>query len=183
MREIIFSSFDPSFTAWGAAKLRYKPDVNELEVLDLKLTTTELLKSKTTRKSSDNLRRAVQLHEAMVAHTRGSAVAFTEVPSGGQSASAVYSFGIVVGLLASCPIPLIQVQPHETKLAAVGTKTASKEEMIEWAVENFPDAPWLRHRGKIIKANEHLADAVAAGHAGLRTDDFKRMIAMARAAA
>lgn len=183
MREIIFSSFDPSFTSWGNAKLRYKPDVNELEVLDLVLIPTQKRSGKTVRVSSDNLRRASELYEAMVLHTKGSAVAFTEVPSGGQSASAVYSFGIVVGLLAACPIPLIQIQQHETKLAAVGTKTASKEEMIEWATESFPDAPWLYQGKRLLKANEHLADAVAVGHAGIRTDDFKRLLAMARAAA
>jgi Holliday junction resolvasome RuvABC endonuclease subunit len=92
-----------------------------------------------------------------------------------------------IGILAGCPKPLFQIQPSETKLATVGTKTASKEEMIEWAVEAYPNAPWFRLRdkpgGKIIAKNEHIADALAVVHAGLETDQFAQFMTMYRSAA
>lgn len=60
------------------------------------------------------------------------------------------SNGICVGVLAACPVPLIQVSPTETKLAAVGDKGASKTVMIGWAVGEYQDAPRLRQRGRLM---------------------------------
>ena len=96
-----------------------------------------------------------------------------ELPVGSQTARAMASYGICVGIIASITTPLIQVTPLEVKLAATGSKTATKSEMINWAVEQFPDAAWLKHGGKLTSKNEHIADALGAIYAGVKTDQFK----------
>jgi hypothetical protein len=160
-------------------------DIHQIDAMDL--IVTEKATGKTVRQGSDDLRRASELHRAFQSIVKECRVVFAEVPSGGQSARAVYGFGIAVGILASCPVPIIQVMPSEAKMAAVGTKTASKEEMIEWATEKYPNAPWLRARNKpdgaFTTANEHLADACAIIHAGIKTDQFRQLISLLASAA
>lgn len=157
----------------------------EIEALDL--IETEKQKGKMVRQNSDDLRRAQDIAVRFKAFVSDCTLCFSEIPSGAQSARAALSFGIAIGILANCPIPLIQVMPSETKLAAVGTKTASKEEMIEWAMQKYPTAAWktVKRHGVMepTEKNEHLADAVAIGHAGVKTDEFRRMMAMWKAAA
>jgi Holliday junction resolvasome RuvABC endonuclease subunit len=169
---------DGSMSNFGLASAWLKRADLSIKVDGLRLIETERRVNKIVRQNSDDLRRARELHKDFTLEARQYAIAFAEVPTGAQSARAMYSNGITVAILASCPIPLIEVQPTETKIATVGTKTASKEEMIEWAVEKYPDAPWIRHNGKIVKKNEHLADAIAVIHAGIRTDVFQQLLAM-----
>jgi Holliday junction resolvasome RuvABC endonuclease subunit len=179
---------DPSLSNFGLARLHLDLTAFKLKVHDLHLIETEKRASKTVRQNSDDLRRCQEIvreYHKLVLDWEPAAV-FAEIPTGAQSARAMYAFGTVVGMLASCPIRPIQVQPFETKLATVGTKTASKEEMIEWAVETYPDAPWLRderngkNKGRILNSNEHLADAVAIAHAGIVTDQFQQLIDLMR---
>jgi Holliday junction resolvasome RuvABC endonuclease subunit len=122
------------------------------------------------------------MHEAC----KGALFAVSEVPMGAQSARAALAFGMVIGMLANLPVPLIQVSPLEVKMAAVGHRQAAKEEMIAWAVEKYPAAAWrlqdkngAKHKKGDLKAdNEHLADAIAVAEAGLLTDQFKQAVAM-----
>ncbi len=120
-------------------------------------------------------------------HAEGCAVAISEVPSGAQSARAAFMLGSVVGVLASCPVPLIQVSPIEVKKATVGKKTASKQEMIDWAVARYPDLPWLRRKSRgelvLVNKNEHLADAVATLHCGVQSVQFAQLRALMNSAA
>lgn len=182
MSKIKVAGIDPALKNFGIAKAFVDLDTLEVEIDSLKLIQTERKVSKQVRQNSDDLRRATEISDEYRRYVKDCTVVFAEIPTGGQSADAVKSFGISIGLLAACPVPLIQVQPSETKLAAVGTKTASKAEMIEWAEEAYPNAPWLRRKsaGKLVMMNdnEHLADATAVIHAGLRTDEFKRLLAM-----
>jgi Holliday junction resolvasome RuvABC endonuclease subunit len=178
------AAIDPSLRNFGLARLLLNLDDMSFHVEALKLIETEKDGAKQVRKSSDNLRRAeeitLEVHEWM----KGATVCFAEIPSGAQSAAASHALGIALGICASIRIsnvPLIQVQPTETKLHTVGTKTASKEEMIEWATEVFPKAPWLRKSGRVLAKNEHLADAVAIAHAGVKTTEFRQLMAMMRA--
>lgn len=178
---------DPSLRNMGLAIMELDLESMKLNVSALTLARTERSKGKKVRVSSDDLRAAKEMCGALATAADGVAVGFAEVPSGAQSARGALSNGIAIGILASSPVPLIEVTPTEVKLATVGTKTASKEEMIEWAMEAYPDAPWLmrKHNGilKPIADNEHLADACAVVHAGIRTDDFKRLVAMTRGTA
>lgn len=190
MTKIKFAALDGAVANFGIALLAYDTETDELEVLDLLLHKTEKTKIKQTRVSSDDLRRAQEQAVHLRNALDGCALVFGEVPSGGKDAKATRAFGIVTGLYASVAQPFQEVTPSEVKMAAVGTSTASKEEMIEWAVEKFPNAPWRRakqngpkiKKGALTADNEHLADAVAIGHAGINTPVFKQMLSMFKAA-
>lgn len=184
MSKIRIVGLDPSMANFGMSFMHLDLNTLELSLEELLLIETEKKANKVVRQNSDDLRRCQEItslyHKAILGF--GASFAFSEVPTGAQSARAMLANGIVLGILASCPVPLIQVQPTETKMATVGTKTASKEEMIEWAAETYPDAPWLRHKSKgrmvLTNKNEHLADATAVVHAGLKTDQFQQVRAL-----
>lgn len=181
---------DPSMSNFGIAKATLDTDSMTFALDDLVLVKTEpehdKRARKVVRKNSEDLERARLLHKGIIEHTKSAALAFAEVPVGSQSARAMASYGMCLGILAACPIPLIQVTPTEVKLAGAGIKTASKEEMIAWALKKYPGANWLRYQqnGKGFKkddpssANEHLADATAAIEAGILTDQFRQTVAM-----
>lgn len=189
MSVISVVGIDPSLRNFGLSKAIIHLDTLKIQVLDLKLSVPDGLEKsakKVVRKNSDDLRRARIQQRAMVEFCQGSQLAFVEVPVGSQSARAMASYGICVGVLASCPISMIEVTPTEVKLAATGSKVASKMQMIEWAIETHPDAPWLtrKQKGEIVpvQANEHLADSVAAIHAGIMTEQFSQLISLLKAA-
>jgi hypothetical protein len=155
-----------------------------VECQNLTLVSTSGQDRKVVRKSSDELRRAKELHTALIRHCVGAQFAFVEVPSGSQSASAARSLGIAVGVLAACPIPIIEVSPMEVKRAVVANPKIKvpKAYIIDWAVKRWPQAPWLRANGRvdgrIILDNEHLADALATVMAGIATPEFTRLLAL-----
>jgi hypothetical protein len=170
-----------------------KLDTMQFGIEKLVTIDTEKDKSKQVRRSSDDLVRCQKIIEVYHELVRPCTVVFAEIPTGAQSARAAFSFGAVTALVASCPVPVIQVQPSETKMATVGTKTASKEEMIEWANEAYPHGPFerypkdkfvkgklIRRAGDIVDSEEHVCDAVAVAHAGIRTDQFKQLLALWR---
>lgn len=189
MSKIKVIGIDPSLRNMGFCKGTIDLDTLQVEVTDVILVETEANKktAKVVRKNCDDLDRAKLLHDAIVRECAGHALAFVEVPVGSQSARAMASYGICVGVLAACPIPMIQVTPSEVKLAATGSKHAAKQEMIEWAFAKYPDAPWLavNRGGKKVPTlnNEHLADATAAIHAGVLTDQFRQAAMMMKALA
>lgn len=177
---------DAAFANTGLALAYYDVDSETVEVADLRLIKTEADKAgkKVVRKNSDDLRRAAEVivgsDKALVDHQP--AFAFAEVPTGAQSARAAWALGIAVGLIAhtASKVPLIQVTPKEVK-DVTGEKFPDKAQMIDWAVRKHPNAPWPKRGGKIVAGQaEHLADAVAAIHAGLQTDEFRRAVSMIR---
>lgn len=186
MRTIKVLGIDMAFENMGLVFAEV--DVMTCEVVSvtgLKLVKTQKGKdSKQVRKSSDDLRRARELHQAIVEASRGVGLAMAEVPGGSQSARAAKTLGIATGVLASVQCPLIEVSPDEVKLASVGSKTASKEDMRQWAHEKFPSAGWITRKlkGEFVPTNdnEHLADALAAIYAGVQTPAFKSAVAMLR---
>jgi Holliday junction resolvasome RuvABC endonuclease subunit len=185
---------DPSLTHTGIAIMEYDTDTRGLDVSELRLIVTENQKGKQVRQNSDDLRRAREIVAGMHAACEGALFAVSEIPMGAQSARAATAFGMVIGMLANLPVPLIQVSPLEVKMAAVGHRQASKEEMIEWASTKHPNANWIRQEkngrvktklgfkewkvGDLVNDNEHLADAVAVCEAGTLTDQFKQAVAM-----
>ena len=151
-------------------------------VVNLHLNKTTPTTDKKMRKSYDDLAR-FQSHWLCLRNTIeefNCEVAFGEVPSGAQDARAAFAFGGVTAMYACLPIPFIPVYPLEVKEAATGFKHADKEDMIEWGYKKFPDAGWLTSKrsnkmdiktkeGLYLKnENEHLADAVAVGFAGIK---------------
>jgi Holliday junction resolvasome RuvABC endonuclease subunit len=200
---IIAVGIDAAFANMGFARVRITGSslqTLQVQCLGLSLTQTEGDgKRRVVRKSSEELLRARQLHAAMHEACRGATFAFVEVPSGSQSAAAARSLGIAVGVLAGCPIAIIEVSPMEVKAAVAGkrvVKGASKADIIAWAAAKWPDAPWQRapHKatvmnkktgqrislpaGRLLADNEHCADAMASVMAGIATPEFQRLLAM-----
>jgi len=183
--EIKIASFDPSLRNWGVALTSFNTDTGEILVSKLNLIQPDTIPKKElkgVRKSSDDLRRARILHAGVADACAGCAIAIAEVPFGAQSSRAALSNGVVMGILSSIPIPLIEVTPAEVKLTTVGSKTASKAEMIKWATEKHPEAGWLMRKlkGEMVfkNDNEHLADAVCATYAGINTEQFRGAMEM-----
>ena len=104
---------------------------------------------------------------------------FCELPVGSQNSRSQTSYGICIGVLACVDKPLIQVTPNEIKHFVGNKLTTSKEEIIQWATKKHPKAPWLRRKQSgqdvLVNKNEHLADAVAAIHTGMQTDQFRQV--------
>lgn len=169
---------DPSLRNTGIATGWLDIDTLEWGIDSLHLAKTEKGKEKTVRKSSEDYDRSRIIYEALKVAEHDAAIAFVEMPIGSQSAAAMKSYGMCIGLIASLDCPVIQVAPGQVKDRAVGSKTATKEEMIEWAHNLFPNINWLRHGGRLMAANEHLADAVAAINAGVKSDDFIGLVKM-----
>lgn len=190
MNKIKIVGIDPSLNNFGFAHGEMDLDTFDLTISHLVLSQpvkADAVTKKVVRKNSDDLRRARHLFKALQENIKGAHIAIVEVPVGSQSARSMASYGICVGVLASCGIPMIEVTPSEVKLSAVGIKTASKQQMIDWAFEMYPDANWLKRKSKGIEVlkndNEHLADAVAAIHAGVVTEQFNMASTMMRSMA
>lgn len=185
--KIRIAGLDGSKTNFGVSLLDLDLDTMELDVVDLILLKTEKSKNKQVRASSDNLRRGREIGNGVKKALKGVTAVFVEVPSGGQSYDAVLGFGMVIGIYSMIDQEPIEVSPSETKMAAVGTKTASKEEIIEWATGKFPTAPWrmVKRKGLMVptKDNEHLADGVAIAHAGIKVPSFQQTLAILKASA
>lgn len=178
-------AIDPSLRNTGVAIGTYLFDKSTAQVDDLALLKTEADKSKQVRKNSDDLRCALQIHEELheLIDAYRPKIIFVEVPSGTQSARASWTLGITVGILASVmarPIQLVQVAPQPVKLHFAGSKTASKQQMIDTAMERHPHLPWRLHRGNPTNDNEHLADAVAILEYGLSLPETKGFLELAR---
>jgi Holliday junction resolvasome RuvABC endonuclease subunit len=194
MRAVRVAALDPSLTHFGIAKLVLKLETMQFGIESLHTIVTEKeSKTKKIRQNSDDLRRCQEIIKVYHPLVANCTVVFAEIPVGAQSARAAFAFGAATALVASCPVPVIQVQPSETKMATVGTKTASKEEMIEWAQATYPNGPFerypkdkfvkgklIRKAGDIVDGEEHVCDAVAVAHAGIRTDQFRQLLALWR---
>lgn len=176
------------------SKMLLDCDAMTLQLEGITTIVTESRKGKTVRQNSDDLRCAQELLAGFHAWVKDCTIGFVEVPSGSQRARAAMGFGIAIGVLASSPVQLIEVMPVETKLASVGSKTADKSEIIEWAAATYPNVPWERYHKPVIvkgkqhraagdlhKDNEHAADACAVVHAGIQTPQFKQLLALWKA--
>lgn len=175
-------SFDPSLSNWGTARAIYDTQTGALAFSMIDLQSTEPHAAKGVRKNCEDLDRARVLFGALALHTTGAQFAIAEVPVGSQSAAAMKAYGVCIGVLSACRIPLIPVTPTEVKLVSVGKKDASKVEMIEWATRLHPNLNWLtkKQQGKtsFVAKNEHMADAVAAMYAGIKSQQFKEILAL-----
>jgi Holliday junction resolvasome RuvABC endonuclease subunit len=175
---------DPSLRNWGLAVGTLNLETKKLTVDFLDITNPELPKGKQVRQNSSDLESAFQLYKGAVDASIGAHAVFVEVPVGSQSARAMASYGICVGVLGALRangVPFFEVTPTEVKLASVGNKTATKQEMIRWAMALHPEANWpvYKQHGKEVVSEakaEHMADAIAAIYAGLSCNSFKQML-------
>ena len=184
MTQILVAGVDPSLNNFGLSKATVDIETKSVVLHALELVTTEsdTANKKVVRKNSDDLERARKLHKGLLTFIKDVDLVVVEIPVGSQSARAMASYGICIGVLAAIDKPFIQVTPTEVKLVSVGSKTASKAQMIEWATKLYPNADWLTQKRngtlQYISKNEHLADSVAAIHAGLFTDQMKYLSLM-----
>ena len=183
-RKLKFVGCDPSLRNWGLAVATFDTATQTLTVNELALTCPDLPKGKQVRQNSLDLASASQLYEGAIAAVEGADAVFVEVPVGSQSARAMASYGICVGVLGALRangIPFFEVTPSEVKLAGAGSKTATKQEMIGWAMAKHPEANWptYKQNGKSLVSEtkaEHQADAVATIYAGMACNSFKQML-------
>lgn len=178
MASITIAGLDPSLQNFGMVKGTLDLESGVLSNLQLLLNETKPdNKNKSVRKNSHDLERARSHFEALKQFLLDVDLVCVEIPVGSKSARSMTSYGICIGLLASIEIPMIQVTPTEVKVAATGSKTASKMDMVSWAFDQFPQAPWLvkTRNGvqELVAKNEHLADGLATIYAGVKTDEFK----------
>lgn len=175
---------DPSLRNWGLAVGTYALETRELLIESVHVINPQLPTGKQVRQNSLDIEASVQLYKQAVAVTKGAHAVFIEVPIGSQSARAMASYGICVGVLGALRangVPFFELTPTEIKLAGPGNKTASKQDMIRWASSRHPEANWPTHRlhgvDVVSEARaEHMADAVAAIHAGLACNAFQQML-------
>ena len=171
-----FISIDSSLRSTGIAIGRI---INgEILVDRIVLVETAKTQNKQVRASSDTIVRCKKTHDFIhewINHERPMII-FAETPSGSQSSSAMKSYGATCMLIASMKPSPIEVTPTEVKVASVGTKTASKKEMIEWVHNKYPNVQWDKNKdGSLKNKNEHMADAIAIVYAGIKTNDFERV--------
>lgn len=169
---------DPSLTNWGYASGQYYNDTDIINIDDVGVFSPVASKDKQVRQNSKDLERAQELSSSVfeLVTTLQPHSIFVEVPVGSQSSRAMASYGICIGILAALKATtghsIFEVTPTEVKIAAVGVKTATKQQMIEWATTTYPKANWPTFtRGGITSVvaakAEHMADAAGAIHAGL----------------
>lgn len=179
---ITVAGLDPALSNLGMASGTYNLHTGEFTLEKIGLVETASSKTKSVRKNCDDLNRAIKLHSGMMEFIAKANIVFVETPVGSQSARAMCSYGVCVGLLATIKTPLIQVTAKEVKSSS-GNPDASKKDMITWASENYPDVPWLtkliKGNKSLVNKNEHIADAVGAILAGLKTEDFQKSVAIA----
>ena len=177
------AGFDPSLTNWGIAEGQLDLDTGYLENVRLEIVSTEKGKAKQVRTNSDDLQRCEELARKALEVGRRCKAIFVEVPVGSQNASGMKAYGVVCGILGTLRaegLQIIEVTPTEVKKTFTGNKNATKEQMIAQAVQLYPDANFPMHRGQIASKAEHVADALAAIHAGVSTPIFQNLLRILR---
>lgn len=191
MNKIRVCGFDPSMRNWGMAVADLDLGSGLLDVPTLSIIQPRDEKSKQVRKNSKDLALAKQLFEGAYDIAKTCKVVFVEVPVGSQSARAMASYGVCVGVLGSLAglgITIIEVSPEENKKALTGIKYATKEAMISAAMAEYPTANWPRQerngatfkKGDLKAEAEHVADAIGAIHAGCATPTFQILLKLLR---
>jgi Holliday junction resolvasome RuvABC endonuclease subunit len=161
-------------------------ETRKLQIDKLALTCAVLPIGKQVRQNSLDLETALQLYKGAAAASEGAHAVFVEVPVGSQSARAMASYGVCVGVLGALRAdgsPFFEVTPSEVKMASVGNKTATKSQMISWAMAKHPEANWPTYKknGQTVVSEaqaEHMADAVASIYAGVNSNAFQQLLAM-----
>ena len=195
MSTIRMLGLDPSLTSTGWSVLEIDTETREIvNVIAMGTIKTAPTKNKKQRKSSDDLDRArtIIMNLRDVIKEYDIKLAASEVPAGAQSAKAARAFGIVVGLLASLPVPMFEVTPRQVKMATCDSAVADKEDIMRWALTVTLGTPvhgkWkvgakndfeIELRGKYMaKTMEHQADSIAVGHTAAKGDEFANLAGM-----
>lgn len=174
---------DPSLNNWGIAAGTYDTATKRLTIKHVNVIQRLKDDSKRVRQNSKDLAAAQAILKGLQPYLVEKPVIFAEVPIGSQSARAMASYGICVGILGAIRAmgtPFFEVTPTEVKLAATGDKNATKADMIAYGLREHPEANWPRKRDGSVTAGsaEHMADACAAILAGVAGNEFQQLAAM-----
>lgn len=165
---------DPSFTNFGMAHAVIDTDTMSIEPTRLTLIRTKKESTKRVLVSSDDLRRIGEIHDGFIESSKEVDMIMSEIPSGGaKSHAAAKALAYSTAILGCADKPLVQLTPSQVKVAAVGDKHASKAEMIQWGRQTYPHLNWTN-----TLKDEHLADSLAAIHAGIESEQFLMAYAM-----
>ena len=174
---------DPSMTHWGIAEGQLCLTEGILDSLRLSVVKPEKMRGKQVRVNSEDMFVSEQLAIRAIEAAKKAKAVFVECPVGSQSARAMASYGMCVGILGAiraAGIPLIEVTAAEAKLALTGDRNATKQNMIDEALRLYPDVEFPNQRGRITNDAEHVADAIGAIHAGANTSQFQNLIRLLR---
>lgn len=176
---LIAAGLDPSLSNIGASKMELtfnqEGKIVAHKLISVALSQTNPDKKKSRRKNEEDRARAVIHHEFLKDYLKDVDIVFCELPVGSQTARAMASYGICIGITAAIELPFFVVAPMDLKLAACRNKQATKEDMISWGIRKFPNANWLQGKSaSVLKKNEHIADSLAAIVAGVKTEQFKQ---------
>lgn len=180
------AGFDPSLRHWGVALGVYTPANESLRITHVDCIEPVVSTGKQVRQNSIDLECASQLFRTAQEVAKNAHAVFVEVPVGSRSARAMCSYGVCVGVLAALRqlgMPIFEQTADEVKLAGFGSKKATKEQMIDWAVRAHPEAKWptriVKGETSIIAGKaEHMADAVACIHAGIVSYPFRQLMSL-----
>lgn len=175
---------DPSLRNWGIALGAYDTEAKQLTIERIEVIQPVLPTGKQVRQNSLDLEAAKQLYTGVNAYVQNAHAIFVEVPVGSQSARAMCSYGVCVGALGALRangIPFFEVTATEVKLAGAGRRTATKQQMIQWAMAKHPEANWpmYKQNGALMVSEakaEHQADALGAIYAGMASNSFKQLL-------
>jgi Holliday junction resolvasome RuvABC endonuclease subunit len=171
---------DPSLANWGIAEGQLDLQTGHLDDVVLETVSTAKGKNKQVRTNSDDLQRAEDLATRVIEIGKRNKVIFVECPVGSQSASGMKAYGVVIGILGALRalgVQVIEVTAFEVKKTLTGNKNATKEEMINAAVRDYPKANWPTQKGRVIAGKaEHMADSIGAIEAGVRTPVFQNLM-------
>ena len=175
------AGLDPSMRNWGIAVAVLDLDTGILSVPTLSVVkTAEEPKGKQVRQNSYDIQAAQELAGAMSLPIPTTKFFFVEVPHGSQSAQGMKGYGMCIGILGymrAMGATIIEVSESESKKLFAGTRTATKDQMIQAAIGYYPDANWPMRGGKVVAGTaEHMADAIAAIHAGVVTPEFSNLM-------
>lgn len=163
---------DPSFRNWGLSKAMYDTDSQKLSVLYGEvLTSKHNLYEKQNQK---DLYSACLLTEKLKQHwTNDIDLVCIELPHGSQSARAMVSYGVVLGILSQF-IPnthCIFVSANNVK-KTVGCRDTTKKEIIQWVTDKHQEFTLP----KALNKAEHIADSIVAIHAVLSSKQFEEYL-------
>lgn len=172
-------SLDPSLTntavVWGEIDIA----TDTIRPIGYELINTVKTTLKTIRASSDLVRRCRTINEKLhpLIENYNPAVVFVETPSGSQNYSGAISYAVSCYLIGTINPPPIEVTPLEVKMSSVGKGTASKKDVMNYCLKNFPDFPYERKKDGSLVENkmEHVCDSIATSVAGIKSKQYTQI--------
>lgn len=163
-----FIAIDPSLRNTGIVYGKYDGS-------DVYPQGWELIKTKKTNKTSagvDTFNRCLSIVNAIknivgeLGSTPDELTVIGETPSGSQNSSSAKSYGVSMMILAHMCLytssDILTVTPTELKKYTVGTNTATKEEIVSYVQNRYPnfDIPTHKDGKPIMSICEHVCDAL-----------------------